>query len=327
MTSVGDLFGLLLAGERPGELTQLLTRPAEVAVDEGSVLLAVDNDALLHLLIPAGSARVPEDHRSQGVKMTARKLSTDTGDVRYADLVCDVPRLNRTFEQLVEDIVTRLRATPTNPLITIVKALDEWRALLRTALEGILRDEIVGLIGELEVLGLLAGHNPLAALEGWVGPSGATHDFAGGGTHIEVKTTSSVSGVAVRISNLDQLDSSTSDSLWLAVVHVVESENAPTLDQRLEALVTLGVPREELFARVTKLGYVPGASEHIVSRFNVRSTRWWRVGDDFPGLRRSELPPKATLAIDRVQYDLILGALDEPASQETVAEVLADWKV
>ena len=180
-------------------------------------------------------------------------------------------------------------------------------------------------IGELEVLGILAKNDPLAALEAWTGPSGAIHDFALGGTHLETKTTSTVSGGSVRISNLDQLDPSLSDVLLLSVVHVVESETAPSLDERLKTLVKLGVPEHELHARVADLGYIAGTSAHVATQFDVRNVRWWRVGDDFPGLRGSDLSSTARLAIDRVQYDLILASLEPPMSQHEVDEFIAGW--
>ena len=327
MTNLGELFSLLLASERPSAPSQVLTRPAGADVEDGTVLAAVDSSGFLHLLIPAGSDRVPEDHKSQGVTLGVRKLSTDTGNVRYADLACAVPRLNTTFEQLAQDLVTRLQTSPTKPLVTIAKTLDDWRALLRTAFGGISRDEIVGLIGELEVLNMLASHNPIAALESWIGPSGATHDFAHDGIHLETKTTSSVSGGSVRISNLDQLDPSLSDDLRLAVVHVVESESAPNIDERLEAVAKLGVPEGELHTRVAGLGYIPGTAADVPTRFEVRGVQWWHVGDEFPGLRGSDLSPSARLAIDHVQYDLILASLDAPMSSHEVGEFIAGWMV
>jgi hypothetical protein len=106
---------------------------------------------------------------------------------------------------------------------------------------------------------------------------------------------------------------------------VVESETAPSLDERLHALVKLGVPEGELHARVADLGYIVGTSTHIATRFEVRNIRWWRVSDEFPALRGSDLSPTTRLAIDRVQYDLMLASLDPPLSQDEVDEFIADW--
>ena len=56
------------------------------------------------------------------------------------------------------------------------------------------------------MLRLLATHNPVGALDAWLGPSMSVHDFVRGGAELEVKTTTSVDGNFVSISNIDQLD-------------------------------------------------------------------------------------------------------------------------
>ena len=58
-----------------------------------------------------------------------------------------------------------------------------------------------------------------------------------------MKTTTSVDGNFVSISNIDQLDPAAIISLHLVVVHAREDSAAPSLDERIDELVGLGVPQ------------------------------------------------------------------------------------
>ena len=161
--------------------------------------------------------------------------------------------------------------------------LDEWRALLKAAGQSVTRETVIGLVGELEVLRLLAAHNPVGALDAWRGPSKSVHDFVRGGAELEVKTTTSVDGNFVSISNIDQLDPTAITSLHLVVVHAREDSTAPGLDERIDELIGLGVPQDALLTKVAIAGYVYGSGALVDDRFQVRSVRAWIVGDSFPG--------------------------------------------
>ena len=60
------------------------------------------------------------------------------------------------------------------------------------------------------MLRLLATDNPIRALDAWRGPTKSVHDFVRGGAELEVKTTTSVDGNFVAISNIDQFDPTSS---------------------------------------------------------------------------------------------------------------------
>src|SRR5437763_15646474 len=108
---------------------------------------------------------------------------------------------------------------------------------MKAAGQSVTRETVIGLVGELEVLRLLAAHNPVGALDAWRGPSRSVHDFVRDGAELEVKTTTSVDGNFISISNIDQLDPAVVASLHLVVVHAREDSTAPGLDGRIHALI------------------------------------------------------------------------------------------
>lgn len=321
--NISEAFALLLTDAPPAGEMQITTRPAQADTGLGPVLIGVDRGGKRHLLVPIDDEARSSDRISRGITLGARDLVVDDRVQRYADLACDIPRLGQVFERLVDDLVDRLHgASSAMPIVE--KVLEEWRSLIQKALADISQDAVIGIVGELELLRELTQRTG-QAIKAWSGPSGSVHDFVNDGSAIEVKATASVDGAVVRVSNLDQLDPSTVSDLHLCVVHLRESSDGPSIDERVEDLVEAGVPGVELEYRLGLLGYVRGMSDAIATRYEVRSLRWWSVGHDFPGLRSSDVDPERLRAITRVSYDLMLAGAPEPLPSEEVDRFLDEW--
>jgi hypothetical protein len=325
VTEVAEHFVLLVAEAREVAGSQLLTRPVGVRVNGRDMLAAIDAAGQKHLLIPLSTSVVDGDHASQGVTLGSRTLRTDSADVTYADLQCRISSLDLVFERLVEDVLKRLTADGSTPVTTCRKVLDDWRALLRAADQSLSRETVIGLVGELEVLRLLAGDNSVGALDAWRGPSKSVHDFVQGGTELEVKTTTSVDGNFVSISNIDQLDPGLVSSLHLVVVHAREDATAHSLDERIDDLFALGLPNDALLAKVASAGYVYGSGVSVEDRFRVRSVRAWAVGDSFPGLRRAELGEARLKGVSKIRYELALDSAPRRLSDKEFDQFMATW--
>jgi hypothetical protein len=184
---------------------------------------------------------------------------------------------------------------------------------------------VIGLVGELEVLRLLAVHNPVGALDAWRGPSKSVHDFVRGAAELEVKTTTSVDGNFVSISNIDQLDPAAVTSLHLVVVHARENSTAPSLDERIDELIGLGVPQDALLTKLAITGYVYESGVLFEDRFQVRSVRAWIVGASFPGLRRTELGEARLHGVSRIRYELALDSAPKRLSDTEFEHFMATW--
>ena len=318
-------FFLLETEARNVSGSQLLTRPIGVRAAARDLLAAIDAAGQKHLLIPLTVDVVDGDQTSQGVALGSRVLRIGSDDVTYADLHCRISSLDRVFERLVEDALKRLSVDSSAPVATCRKVLGDWRALLRAAGQSVTRETIVGLVGELAVLRLFAGLDPAGALDAWRGPSMSVHDFVRGGAELEVKTTTSVDGNFVSISNIDQLDPTLVASLHLVVVHAREDATAPSLDERIDELIGLGLPQDALLAKVASTGYVYGSGVPIEDRFRIRSVRAWVVGDSFPGLRRAELGEARLKGVSKIRYELALDSAPKRLSDEEFDRFIATW--
>lgn len=325
MTDVAEQFVLLQLQAREVAGSQLLTRAVGVPTGGRDTLLAIDAAGQKHLLIPLATNAVDGDHASQGVTLGSRVLRIESADVTYADLHCRISSLDLVFERLVEDVLKRLTADNFSPVATCRKVLDDWRALLKAAGQSISRETVIGLVGELEVLRLLAHRNPVGALDAWRGPSKSVHDFVRDGAEIEVKTTTSVDGNFVSISNIDQLDPALVASLHLVVVHAREDATAPTLDERIEELFELSLPRDAFLTKVASAGYVYGSGVSVEDRFRVRSVRAWTIGDSFPGLRRAELSETRLKGVSKIRYELALDSAPRRLSDDDFDRFLEVW--
>lgn len=321
-----DQFALLLADRRPSGATGLLTRRSGVTISLGPVLLGVDSESRRHLLVPIPASVDADDRVSKGIDLGNRELLISGEVVRFADLQCRVPRLSKPFEQLVDDILGRLCTVSDAGLEIVLATLDDWRALLRRTAEGLSREEVLGLLGELEVMTCLAAHDPAAAVYGWAGPDGQSRDFRRHGKDIEVKTSAAVTPSTVHISNLDQLDPALSSSwLCLVVAHLSLESDAPDIEGRIENLLDLGVPMDALETKLSGLGYYRRMELAVPTRYRLRELRWWVVDDSFPGLRASDIDRDRLTAIDRVSYDLSLAALRPDLPASGVKSLVEDW--
>jgi hypothetical protein len=316
---IGDAYLLLERDERLGG-SGLLTRPSGATTSEGDILLAVDATGMRRLLVPLpDGAEAPEDRRSRGVALLPDELILGGRKQRYAALVCLDYGLARVFERLVEDALERIAAGELPPVRALQSVLGEWRSFLSAAGRDIAREAAVGLTGELEVLAHIT--DVAEPLDCWRGPSGALHDFVHRDLEMEVKTTASVEGNTVRVSTLDQLDPASATRLYLVVVHLRESDTAPSLEDRIGRLISRGLPRDRFYNLLARYGYVHGEKPDA-HRYEVRSIRIWEVDERFPGLRRSDIPNQRLHGVTRVSYDLALDSAASPLADDEAVQLL-----
>lgn len=306
---IADGFFFLQADARY-KLSQLLTRPIHSSPELGEILIGLDSESRQHLLIPVSeTSKVPSLPLGGALVLDGRDVPEDSGVRRFADLICTEQFLSVVFETLCADVVARLEEVPKKPLNTLVATLADWRSLFSGKLSNLSRESLLGLIGELEVLSILARREPVSALESWLGPTGALRDFQAADAAIEVKTSSSQDGKKVTISSLNQLDPATVSELYLGVVHVRADDSGPTVDDRVRALIKLNVPAGPLISKIAQYGHAYGATTSEPTTYATESIRFWKVTAESPGLRRSEIQESRLLGVEGVKYDLLLDAL------------------
>lgn len=327
MITTSTEFVLLEQEANLAQGSQVLTRGLGLVLPGGEALLGIDSSSARHLLIPLTGESVPEDRSSAGVALTSRDLRTDRTDITYADLHCTDPGLVLVFERLADDVIERLSDAPDHPVSTCVAVLDEWRSLLKRA-GSASRETLIGLIGELSILDTLSRRDPLAAFECWRGPSGSIHDFVGSSSHIEVKTSAvDRPDRNVLIAGVDQLDPSNCAQLYLAVLHLVEDPSAPTIDDRIDALVKLGVPQRRLIDTIADVGYVYETKLDFDTRLAVDKIAIYNVDSAFPSIRRSDFDPQRLRFIRDLKYSISLEGLSAIHTGPEATSFLDSWEL
>ena len=190
----------------------------------------------------------------------------------------------------------------------------EWRHLLSTGNSDYLSmSAIKGLLGEmkfcLDVLVPACGAEN--AVLSWQGPLKKDQDFVLKDTWYEIKTLSPGS-IDVAISSVEQLDSPIEGHLVIQTAEstTLTSSEGITLNEAFEQLDNLlkeyPQTRRTMRRNLISMGY---ASVPYYDQFKfVFYERWsYRVGRDFPALRRKPLPE----AVSAVKYRLLLAMLED----------------
>jgi hypothetical protein len=233
------------------------------------------------------------------------------GRTRYV-LSLDDGLFGDVFRTLVEDLVEEIAAaTSASGVITAMSfQLHRWQAFLRAVgTAGLSPEQRRGLVGELlflrdELLPRLGD----AGVQAWSGWDAANHDVQLPGSSIEIKSTSANTPHAVQISNIRQLDESTSPALHLCLTLLDESanhgESLPGIVASLRSAIS-PAERSRLDDRLFTAGYVPGdADRYPLPRYTMRERRLYHVLEGFPRLLSESLPD----GVEEVRYSIALAA-------------------
>lgn len=230
------------------------------------------------------------------------RLILELLDSRYTDV----------FRSLCADLTDRLTAATDEPAAVrlLVSRLVRWQSFLRDhGPEGLSLQARRGLAGELGFLRdeLLPRMGEVGA-ECWMGWSGANHDFQLPASSIEVKTTVANTPHSFRVSNVGQLDDTSTPALHLCLTAINESENSgETLPEMIEAVRQLldGTIREEFDDRLLQTGLLPAHFHLYLSpRYTIRWRHLYRVTEGFPRLLASSVPA----GVEDVEYAVAVAA-------------------
>lgn len=217
------------------------------------------------------------------------------------------------FETLCRDVVAAAE-TAEDEAAALQKAIGRtfrWHHLLRGGKDDILSEEAQkGLIGELTILKLLVENmGGKAAIDTWMGPSGAPKDFELRSDCIEVKARRSASQPFVKISNEHQLAEVVGRRIWLAVLKVdkVQPPNGMTLaDHVVELTSTLEriAPSVvgEFDLRLADAGYDP-MHDYSAFHWQTSEAEFYAMEGNFP-----RLAAPVPIGISNMSYSLSLDA-------------------
>ena len=191
--------------------------------------------------------------------------------------------------------------------------LDRWSDLLRRRRGGgMALPDRLGLLGELILIDHLLTNGKLPPgplLRGWRGPDGDSTDLAVNGLRFEVKAQLATAAPRLRISSLDQLES-TDESLILVWHRFSRADQATTLGLLVDSIAQrLSSTHRDLLEFQRKLllsGYDP-AADYVDESFSLDQRVAYRVTDDFPKLVHTNVPEGVISA----QYDISCGHLTD----------------
>ncbi|MHB1537540.1 MAG: PD-(D/E)XK motif protein [Acidimicrobiales bacterium] len=287
---------------------------AEPIGSTGDAFLAVDHDAVRHLLLPVPAETDPiNDERSRGIRALSRRLSVQGQPERqFIDLSCTTVAGHDVFN-LVVTAVLEQRERSGDPSEAVLGTLARWRGFWNAAPDsGLTRQEIHGLFGELWFLVswlLPRGHNQVGH---WVGPTGARHDFQWPGLAVESKATTSVRGHVHHINGIDQLDPPADGRLCLFSLRLREeasgSESIVTLiDRILSQLENSSDAADSFEMHLAQTGYSPIEAERYSDlRFRIISERLYEVSDSVPRISATSFSAGLPPGIERVEYEINL---------------------
>lgn len=210
-------------------------------------------------------------------------------------LSLEEPARRDLFAQVCSDLLRSVAdagaVAPDEIVRDLAARLSAWRSFLRDQAGGLQRHEIVGLAGELIMLGELLRIDP-DALAAWRSPDDGLFDFQRGGWAFEVKCTIGT-GARLRISTLDQLDDAGLAELWLVHVRLAEDPDGETLSGlvgRLERSFQVDRGRRDFRNALLRRGLPPDLDETLPPAFRLAGIDCYRVAPEFPRLRRRDVP-------------------------------------
>lgn len=226
------------------------------------------------------------------------------------------------FATVCADVLQAAAGAPqTEGLASFLARLHAWRYFLREHRSGLTRNETVGLMGELVVLRRLI-QDDARLLANWSAPDDGLHDFELAGHALEVKSTLG-SAAVLRISSLDQLDTSGLRRLDLLHVRLVETPEGECLEDIIQGIISClaqDAARRDFNNALLRRGLMPddiGARDS--PRASVRTLTAFAVENNFPRLVRAFVPP----AVAEADYMLELRGIE--AYSVEVDVVLAEF--
>ena len=274
----------------------------DLPLDAHAGLRAVDDAPCLVIDVQA-----PPDTLFEVAGMRLAHAPGDDGPLLVLSL--EDPARTDLFATVCADAVqVTIGAQKTDALEFFLARLDAWRRFLRERRAGLTRNETVGLMGELVVLRRLVQADP-QLLSTWSSPDDGLHDFACEGHALEVKSTMGPAA-GLRISNLDQLDTSGLRRLDLLHVRMVEGPDGESLEDMIESIVRLLLPdaaRRWFENALLRRGLMPDdTAARSIPRALIMSLTGFTVNERFPRLVRRSMPA----AVMEAEYLLELRAID-----------------
>lgn len=301
----------------------LSSYPVDIFFGGRPVRLAVDRDGHRHVMVPAGSEKVPPDQRQHVLAMKQATYSFESAPTSYLDIVCGDTDLNREFDDVVLDVLDRVEGSST-PASDAAATIGRWRRLFRAGMRRALSEQQrIGLFAELallkELLAVQEGLSPSV----WTGPDRLPHDLELGAACIEVKGLGK-SSASITIHGLDQLATHDGSPLQLVLVTVAVDDSGRTTHELVEELKDSFIDGAGFVAQLAKTGWTADDPLSAVTAYVIESIAVVTVDGTTPRLTRESLVSDLPDGIDDVRYSVSVPELLARSRTTTFAELAAE---
>ncbi len=307
--AASDSWGLLRAGPQVSGGLEIPTIPTDVSSVAGTVRLALGPNDEPRVLLPLADREAPPAiDGGRALSINISSFSLRGAELRYLDLVCLSSDLESVFEEVADEMLSRI-AQGDGCVKAAQSTLEDFRSLLMPASEAdVSKGKVAGLIAELLFLNRLLDRSP-SAWEAWSGPAGDRCDFRVGHTSVEVKASVRLDASAVTINGLEQLAVSTDCTLHL-LHFVLEPVSNGVLS--ISSLGRSALSKADKPMRVAELLAAVGCRDVDAAiwnrhHFQNESERLYEIRPGFPRLTSSMLKDgTAPLGVHRVTYQIDL---------------------
>lgn len=204
--------------------------------------------------------------------------------------------------------------------------LHSWSAFLKPSRQGLGWRKYLGFIGELfQLKELLKFLPPAECIDSWNGPDNKKQDFAFGDFSVEVKSSASGDSNEVRISSLEQLQS-TVPNLLLNVFRFQEDligEGEFTLEQLykdIEDVIKGDFTAAKEFAKKANNLYSKASTEELIKPMVLVDQTIYQVEGSFPRLTPESINQPGVLAVNyRIDLNSAVDYILDKTLQEAIS--------
>ena len=297
--------------------------PLDMVFGDVPVRLAVDRDGHRHVMVPAGSEKVPPDQRKHVLTLKQASYSFGSAAASYLDIVCDDSDLYPEFDDVVLDVLEVIEGS-SNPAVAAATTIGRWRRLLQAGVRRSLSEQQrIGLFAELSVLKQLVSVQPDLSPSVWTGPDRRPHDVELEAACIEVKGLGKMSG-SITIHGLNQLDVHDGRPLRLVLVTVVADDAGRTTHELVEELKGSFVDGSGFLSQLAKSGWTADDPMSATLAYALESIAIVEVDEATPRLTRASLVSELPDGIDDVRYSVSVPELLSRSRTTTLAGLAAE---
>lgn len=286
--------------------------------DTDLLLAALDADERRHLLVPIEEIDPEyEDSLSRGITVITRDLAVPGHQAgAYLDITCLDGSGHDAFDMIGGELVDRLISGVESRTECVQRVLSKWRRFWGHTPKNLMsRDAQVGLFAELWFLAywLIPRRGTISVGE-WRGPFGGRHDFERKDRSIEVKGTTSATGLVHHVNGLNQLDDPEQGDLLMFSMRLREEAGATNTLPGVVAfcrslLVHDSVAMDVFELGINTTGYTAAhESDYERTHWRVVDQQLFAVKEDFPRLSVSILREGLPAGVGRIGYDIDLSS-------------------